>query len=438
MATWWDRITTPRERVPPVDAQPAAKPPPPPRSPRGAVSAGALLETLGAALQLPSTPRWKRAVGSVDHLGSVAGKEPSAPHRPPGIEDQEHRAGASDELLAALPASPGDHAAARRAQAAGESALVARALDDIRAGAGEVDLWGGGLSDLQVSVLLDALCGSRADLRVLDLGRNTIGEESMCSLERFLETRRDLEQLRLCGNSLGDAAVARLSRALLCARQGGRGSRLTLLSLDANLITDKGAAELTSAIAAGALQSLTALHLANNKLTGASVLGLLKALSASWPPGCGSAGEGSRGLCELNVRRNSLGDPGACGVAALLQQRRCEVEALDMADNMIGNAGASALGEALRSAKTLTSLSLQGNPDMDEEGVRALARGLVTNLSFQTIRLSGAEAPLDVQYFRTSKQVKLLDLRLSVLVSRPSCPPAYFSASLSVCVCVCQ
>ena len=117
---------------------------------------------------------------------------------------------------------------------------------------------------------------------------------------------------------------------------------------------------------------------------------------------------------------------------------RLVVEALDMADNMIGNAGASALGEALRSAKTLTSLSLQGNPDMDEEGVRALARGLVTNLSFQTIRLSGAEAPLDVQYFRTSKQVKLLDLRLSVLVSRPSCPPACFSASLSVCVCVCQ
>jgi Ran GTPase-activating protein (RanGAP) involved in mRNA processing and transport len=294
--------------------------------------------------------------------------------------------------------------------------MVADTLDSLERGAVEVDVWGASLSDMQVSVLLDAVLKRRGCIRSVDLGRNTIGEEALESLEQLLSLS-DVQEMKLSGNSIGDEALLRISCALTRAN-----SSLTHLSLEANCLTDTGVSELCHSMRADACQSLTSLNLANNKLTARCAHTLLAALADS---GCM--------LQHLNLRRNILGDDGMRAVASHLQRHTCYMQSLDISANNIGNQGVAAMGEGLReqviiltimpSSKTaikvtcgltfenvqkrpLTTMNLHGNV-FNVDGVRALAQGLVTNTTFKLITLTGADAPLDVQHFRSSKLVTL-------------------------------
>lgn len=358
-----------------------------PTTPRSHRGAGRIFETLGAALQLPSTPRFQRTADAVDTIGASPGVEPSTPHCPRLEETPEH-----DVHDSAKTNSPSDRAVVRRAQASMESTTVARMLDSIAAGADEVDLWGAGLSDLQVSVLLDALRERNRTVRTVDLSRNTIAEESLDSLERLLVQGRVVE-LKLNGNSVGDAALVRVGRAL----QRSLGSALAHLSLEANCITDAGVESFCALIQTmECCDSLRTLNLANNKLTAAACRDLLSSLLVH----CS--------VQELNLRRNNLGDDGATDIAEALRHDRypCALAAVDISENQIGDDGAAALGEALRSPAPLTTINLHGN-SIETDGVKALAQGLVTNASFKSVTLSAADSALDVQHFRTSRLVSV-------------------------------
>lgn len=150
----------------------------------------------------------------------------------------------------------------RRAEASAESAVVARTLDSIVARTmAEVDLWGASLSDMQVSVVLDAVCANSGSIRTVDLGRNTVGEEALRSLEHLLAAG-DIKELKLSGNGIGDAALARIASAMPRTNEG-----LELLSLEANCLTDAGIEHLCHVLVSDGCRSLTSLNLANNKLT---------------------------------------------------------------------------------------------------------------------------------------------------------------------------
>lgn len=175
-----------------------------------------MLEALGSALQLPSTPRFKQAVDAVEMYGAERGSEPSRPHRAPLEEALDGCSRDQDELV--LQRSIGDAAAARRAQASAENKIVASTLNAIQTTAAEVDLWGAALSDMQVSVIADALLARRAGIRLVDLSRNTIGTEALASLE-YLLALGDVHELRLSGNGIGDAALSRICCALIARRK---------------------------------------------------------------------------------------------------------------------------------------------------------------------------------------------------------------------------
>jgi hypothetical protein len=276
-----------------------------PGTPRGA---GRALEALGAALQLPSTPRFRRAVDAVDALGAEPGLEPSVAHHPPQPEGPGAPRGRS----------PVDAAAVRRCQAADESVVVARALAAIGAGTAEVDLWGAGLTDPQVATVLDAVRCSRSSIRTVDLGCNTIGEEALHALELLLALG-DVQELKLGGNSIGDLALARIVKAMPRTRGG-----VELMSLEANCLTDAGVEHLCSFLTTDGCRSLTSLNLANNSLTAEAANALLAALS-----------EGKSRMRELRMRRNSVGDLGVFALASLLRRDSCHLETLDVSENQV-------------------------------------------------------------------------------------------------------
>ena len=350
-----------------------------------------MMEAIGAALQLPSTPRFQRTVDAVDAIGASPGVEPSTPHCPRLGDSTVHHSSTAEV------ASPACRAAVRRAQASLESSTVARTLDSIAGGADEVDLWGAGLSDLQVSVLLDALRERGSSVRTVDLSRNAIAEDSLDSLESLL-VQGIVVELKLSGNSVGDAALARIGGAL----QRARGSDLAHLSLEANCITDAGVERFCAAIETMEYNPLRTLNLANNMLTAAAARRLLSSLREH----CN--------VHELNLRRNNLGDEGATEIAEALRQDRYPraLAKVDISENHVGDHGASALGESLRSLAPLSVINLHGNP-IESDGVKALAQGLVTNANFRSVTLSAADSPLDVQHFRTARHVSVSAMHVS-------------------------
>ena len=153
-----------------------------------------------------------------------------------------------------------------------------------------------------------------------------------------------LQELQLGRNSIGDESV----RALV----GGLGRRalpaLKGLWLQGNEIGSAGAAALAAALSLGAMPSLARLHLGSNMLgdQGAAAL-------ASVSPS----------LTTLGLSSNQIGDD---GVASLLANKKlCEsLERLYLGDNQITEAGCAALVAALdRGAlPAVRSLSVEANP----------------------------------------------------------------------------
>jgi len=80
-------------------------------------------------------------------------------------------------------------------------------------------------------------------------------------------------------------------------------------------------------------------------------------------------------LRRLDLNSNHLGDEGAAVLATALVDN-ASLEYLGLHNNGIGQAGARALGQALAENSNLRELNLMRNPDLGEEGVASLARGL--------------------------------------------------------------
>jgi len=97
-------------------------------------------------------------------------------------------------------------------------------------------------------------------------------------------------------------------------------------------------------------------------------------------------GKNDTRLKEVNLNNKSIGDEGAKALANALRTNST-VTVLNLGDNSIGDEGAKALSNALLTNSTLTELDLSDS-SIEDEGAKALADVLLTNSTLTELNLS--------------------------------------------------
>jgi Ran GTPase-activating protein (RanGAP) involved in mRNA processing and transport len=128
---------------------------------------------------------------------------------------------------------------------------------------------------------------------------------------------------------------------------------------------------------------------------------------------------------SISMNGNDIQCSGAKHLADALKCSNCAVRGLEIEDNGIASAGATALAASLNSNTTLCHLTLRGNP-IGDLGARALATVLVSNTSLKVLRvdecgISRAGAITLFGALGQNRRLKLFDLsgnRLSSCVPR--------------------
>ncbi|XP_060709483.1 NACHT, LRR and PYD domains-containing protein 3-like isoform X2 [Hemiscyllium ocellatum] len=192
------------------------------------------------------------------------------------------------------------------------------------------------LSPLDCSVLGSVIqrCGEVQELNLSNCGLGTEG------IQRLASALHKCKVLRLRGNNLTDDGVNLLSETL--KRED---CKIQQLDLSSNGISHTGAQELAKGLSSNS--SLTQLNLSRNKLGDTGMTDLCEALSS---PQCKiqsllicenlirgniieklvSTLSTNRSLTSLNLNKNKLGDRGIRLVAAVLGQRSCTLQTLEL------------------------------------------------------------------------------------------------------------
>ncbi|XP_076843121.1 NACHT, LRR and PYD domains-containing protein 3-like isoform X5 [Brachyhypopomus gauderio] len=306
----------------------------------------------------------------------------------------------------------------------------------------------------QLSALLkDPHC----TLEKLDLFECSIREEGCAALCSALRSNPSshLRELNLNYNKPGDSGVKQLSALL-------EDPHCTLEKLDLSecSITEEGCAALCSALRSNPSSHLRELKLNYNEPRDSGVKHLsalledphctLEKLDVSW---CWIREEGCAALCsalrsnpsshlrELNLNKNEPGDSGVKQLSALLKDRHCTLEKLDLSECSIREEGCAALCSAVRSnpSSHLRVLNLNKNKPGDS-GVKQLSALLKyphctlekLELSSCSIGEEGCAALCSALRSNPSSQLRKLNLhynepgdsgvkQLSALLEDPHC-----------------
>eukprot|EP00892_Ulva_mutabilis_P011094 jgi/Ulvmu1/8357/UM042_0063.1 len=196
-------------------------------------------------------------------------------------------------------------------------------------------------------------------LRVLTLRGNCFGRgtgelegEEELGRARSGKAFARLEDLVLSNCSLGDAGAQGLAASLQ------RCSRLRTLRLSGNGIGDAGGRALANAFVT--LRTLQRVDFHNNSLGDAGVTAVAESMRMA------------EGLVEADLSANAFGEAGCAAIAASLPTR---MVSLRLCSNALGNRGAAALGEKLRSCTALEELWL-ASAELTAGGVCALAAAI--------------------------------------------------------------
>ena len=241
-----------------------------------------------------------------------------------------------------------------------------------------------------------------------------IGDAGTQALAEFLETNQTLTHLNIQLGRILDLGATAIGKALQINRT------LTHLSLPNNSISGVGATALATSLKSNSV--LIFFDLSKNFCGGDSVaLALSKAVKSNSSlqylkfesilkdlsnplvfrrcvddrsrmigPRGGSAL--ARALCFnctltcLDLSRNNINNSGAVALGDALLTN-CTLTELYLIENNIGKIGAVALGKALESNRTLTHLNLQGNRKIGNSGAAAIANALRSNDSCRLTRL---------------------------------------------------
>jgi len=267
--------------------------------------------------------------------------------------------------------------------------------------------------------LLSKALRTNSTLTTLNLKENKIGDAGAQALSEALETNKTMTTLDLSDNEIGDAGAQALSDALMT------NNILTLLGLKKNKIGDAGAQALSEALKTN--KTLTKLDLQDNSIWFKGLVAFSEALQTNvtlvtltmWSNNFKKTvvlnllEDLKTKSTTWNLHRSWIGDNGAQALSDELKTN-ITLTTLDLRSNSIRDNGAQALAEALRTNKTLTTLELQSNK-IGEEGGQALSEALETNNTLTTLNLyhnsirgNGAQAL--ARALKTNKTLTTLDL----------------------------
>eukprot|EP00062_Callorhinchus_milii_P026714 gi/632989153/ref/XP_007883495.1/ PREDICTED: NACHT, LRR and PYD domains-containing protein 3-like [Callorhinchus milii] len=241
------------------------------------------------------------------------------------------------------------------------------------------------LGDLGVKRLSGALRKLECKIQKLDLGDNSLTNDSIEELASVLRTNSSLKGLNLDYNKLGDSGVKLLSTALSnskckierlwlsnnsltakctqdLASALSKSSSLTELYLNCNNLGDSGVEQLSEALRNRACK-IEKLWLESNGLTGNGIKSLASALSTN------------RSLTELHLDCNKLKDSGIKQLSDALRKPECKLERLWLRDNRLTDDCTEDLVSALSTNHSLTELYLDNN-NLGDSGMKRLSGAL--------------------------------------------------------------
>ncbi|KAL1251930.1 hypothetical protein QQF64_019726, partial [Cirrhinus molitorella] len=275
----------------------------------------------------------------------------------------------------------------------------------------ELNLSGHKLEDTRVNQIAALLQDKHCQLNRLFLCRCSITEKQWLILTSALKSNPlHLRELNLSGNKLGDSGVKNLSDLLMNPQ-----FKLEKLQLSDCSITEEGYKALALALRSNP-SHLIELDLTGNDPGQSGVKELndllqdpncqLKTLRFLHPAAdegsqyvTGIMGKNPLLLRELNLSEHKLGDTRVKQIAALLQDKHCQLNRLILSDCSITEEGYKALASALRSNPShLIELNLSGN-DPGQSGMKELNDLLQDpNCQLKTLRFLGPAADEGCKY----------------------------------------
>ena len=179
------------------------------------------------------------------------------------------------------------------------------------------------------------------ELHSLSIQQGKIGDEGLLKLTSSLDKLTNLQVIRLSANRLSSEAVASALKAL-CAQT----------------------------------KNLVELDLSNNSVGPEAILELAALLKQN------------PNIHHLNLSGNLLGDEGVIALVSVFGETQISVPCLELANNKIGDAGATAVGELVNKNPNIGIVNLSGNLIRDE-GAIGLAKHLTDNMNVTKVDLSG-------------------------------------------------
>ena len=117
--------------------------------------------------------------------------------------------------------------------------------------------------------------------------------------------------------------------------------------------------------------------------------------------------ERMKGESSMKLSFKNIGDEGAKAIGEALKSNKTLTN-LDVRHNKIQSEGAKAIGRALKSNKTLTSLNLQSN-EIEDEGMQAIGEALKSNRTLTSLVFG----PREIGYAESRTREHLLDRNLN-------------------------
>ncbi|XP_067220009.1 NACHT, LRR and PYD domains-containing protein 12-like isoform X2 [Chanodichthys erythropterus] len=282
----------------------------------------------------------------------------------------------------------------------------------------------GDLSPAQWSALVFVLLTSEEELEEFELQKFKKSDECLIRLSAVIKTTRrallydcnltdkscsalaavlgsdtSLKELNMNNNNLQDSGVK-----LLCTGLKNLNCKLEILRLSKCSVTEEGYKALASALRSNP-SHLIELDLTGNDPGQSGVkelsdllqdpncqLKTLRFLRAAADEACQYVerivGKNPLLLRELNLSKHELGDTGVNQIAALLQDKHCQLNTLTLNDCNLTDKSCSALAAVLGSDNNLKDLNMNNN-NLQDSGVKLLCTGLKNlNCKLEILRLS--------------------------------------------------
>ena len=169
----------------------------------------------------------------------------------------------------------------------------------------ELNLQGNNLGDDGVWKLTSAVFSQLASLEELDLSNNSITDNSLCEIGRFLPKLSKLGVLRLTRNSIKATSID----CFIMGMQTTNEPNLVELSLSKNQVEASGALQLAKLLQVSGC-SLKSLDLSHNTIGDDGALSIAEAVRDN--------NDADRSLNKLNVTFNDIGDSGAGNLVDLM------------------------------------------------------------------------------------------------------------------------